>query len=238
MSDPLNPPVVTENLSAHEIAQREVKAAHTEWCSLDHALVVTLLRLIEARFSDALAQERLAGWSAARERDTARARVEELEALYAHTLVDLDGMRKQRDDQVRRKRTAVATTKARAWDLLVGYHEQIRAQGKRIEELKVVSHMVDREARHQRNITKPIDAPPACVGCGGPHPFDTTLPSPTWNRVIRAAGLPDYLCTTCIVRAFVLAGEGFTAELWGEAFTGTPIEVRVGSAEESGARGA
>ena len=57
--------------------------------------------------------------------------------------------------------------------------------------------------------------PLRCGGCGGPHPFDTSVPSPLWNRVIRDGGLSDFLCTTCIVLAFVKAGESFEAELYG-----------------------
>lgn len=72
---------------------------------------------------------------------------------------------------------------------------------------------------------------PACVGCGGPHPFDTTVPSPLWNRVVRAGDHPDYLCATCVLGVFALAGESFTAELWGAGFNGVPIEVRVASAD-------
>jgi hypothetical protein len=49
--------------------------------------------------------------------------------------------------------------------------------------------------------------------------------------VIRGAGLPDYLCLTCIVRAFVEAGEGFTAQLWGPGLDGLPIEVLVNGAQ-------
>lgn len=64
-----------------------------------------------------------------------------------------------------------------------------------------------------------------CADCGGPHMFDTSVPSPLWNRVIRGGGLPEYLCTSCIVRAFVKAGEGFTAQLWGDGFNGVTIEV-------------
>lgn len=83
---------------------------------------------------------------------------------------------------------------------------------------------------------KPIDANPTCIGCGGPHPFDTSIPSVLWNRVVRAAELPDYLCTTCIVRAFAHAGEGFTAELYGDGFNGLTLEVRVNSKESTAAR--
>lgn len=71
---------------------------------------------------------------------------------------------------------------------------------------------------------------PSCSGCGGPHPFDTTVPSVVWNAVIRSNRLPDYLCLTCIVAAFVRAGQSFTAELVGGGFHGAPIEVRVNDA--------
>ena len=84
-----------------------------------------------------------------------------------------------------------------------------------------------REERVSWNRTKPIDAPSVCSGCGGPHPFDTSVPSVVWNRVIRDGGLPDYLCTTCIVRAFALVGESFTATLWSPEFNGLPIHVMV-----------
>ena len=70
-------------------------------------------------------------------------------------------------------------------------------------------------------------ANPSCSGCGGPHPFDTTVPSVVWNAVIRARHLPDYLCLTCIVKAFVEEGRSFTAELIGGGFHGSPIEIRV-----------
>lgn len=77
---------------------------------------------------------------------------------------------------------------------------------------------------------------PPCAECEGPHPFDTTIPSPTWNRIIRGGSHADYLCATCILSAFVLAGEGFTAELFGKDFDGVPIEVRVRSVEAQTAR--
>jgi len=70
---------------------------------------------------------------------------------------------------------------------------------------------------------------PPCALCGGPHPFDTTVPSVRWNHVIRRAGLPDYLCLTCIVSAFVQAGESFTAELIGGDHHCEPIEIRTRS---------
>lgn len=66
-----------------------------------------------------------------------------------------------------------------------------------------------------------------CAQCGGPHDFDTSVDSEIWNRVIRAKELPEYLCTTCIVREFAKAGESFSAKLWGEEFKGTPITVAI-----------
>jgi hypothetical protein len=51
-----------------------------------------------------------------------------------------------------------------------------------------------------------------------------------WNAVIRANHLPDYLCLTCIVAAFVRAGQSFTAELVGGGFHRVPIEVRINGA--------
>jgi hypothetical protein len=66
-----------------------------------------------------------------------------------------------------------------------------------------------------------------CALCGGPHDFDTSVPSVVWNAVIRTRDLPDYLCTTCIVREFVRARQGFTAQLWNEEFNGVSIEVVV-----------
>ena len=56
---------------------------------------------------------------------------------------------------------------------------------------------------------------PPCSQCGGAHAFDTSIDSAVWNRVIRGRGLPDYLCVSCIIRAFVGANESFTARLWG-----------------------
>ena len=66
-----------------------------------------------------------------------------------------------------------------------------------------------------------------CSGCGGEYRFDTSIPSVLWNKVIRAQGLPEYLCTACIVRAFVKAGVSFTAELYGDDFHGDHIEVTI-----------
>ena len=66
-----------------------------------------------------------------------------------------------------------------------------------------------------------------CSGCGGLYRFDTSVPSAVWNRVIRAQGLPEYLCAACILRAFARRGESFTAELSGDDFNGTLIEIQI-----------
>lgn len=116
-------------------------------------------------------------------------------------------------------------------------------------------HCAHPQCKAARSVLAALDASPpslptskagVCGKCGGPHRFDTSVPSHQWNRVIRAAGLPDYLCTTCIVAAFVLAKEGFTAELYGRSdgqgdpldesadgfdLHGDAIEVRVGGRE-------
>jgi hypothetical protein len=78
---------------------------------------------------------------------------------------------------------------------------------------------------------------PPCGGCGGPHPFDTSIPSVLWNEVVRPSGGSDYLCATCILRLFAAAGRGFVAELYGEGFHGLPIEVTVnGEAAQAAAK--
>src|SRR5688572_5902717 len=66
-----------------------------------------------------------------------------------------------------------------------------------------------------------------CGGCGGPHQFDTSVPSATWNAVIRTKGLSEFLCTNCILLEFVREGKSFTAELYGLGLHGTPVEFRV-----------
>lgn len=66
-----------------------------------------------------------------------------------------------------------------------------------------------------------------CQKCGGPYRFDTSLPSPVWNRVIRGYDLPDTLCVSCILEAFVNAGVGFQATLSGCGLDGAVIEVTV-----------
>lgn len=89
-----------------------------------------------------------------------------------------------------------------------------------------VERLNQRIAELERRLRIPFGKLP-CAHCGGPHDFDTSVPSVIWNSVIRAKQLPDYLCTTCIVREFVREGQGFTAELWNEEFNGVPIEVVV-----------
>lgn len=74
-------------------------------------------------------------------------------------------------------------------------------------------------------IAPPEKENPTCAGCGGPHPFDTSVPSVDWNRVIRSQGLPEYLCLTCIVKAFATAKESFTASLWSQQWDGLPIQI-------------
>ena len=66
-----------------------------------------------------------------------------------------------------------------------------------------------------------------CGCCGGPHRFDTSVPSVAWNAVIREKGLSGYLCLSCVVREFVRDGRSFTTTLWGDGLGGVPIEVRI-----------
>lgn len=77
-----------------------------------------------------------------------------------------------------------------------------------------------------------------CARCGGPHPFDTSIPNDTWNRVMRPDGKEgdsEHLCSTCILAAFARAGESFTATLWSDELDGVPIEMRVRSQEANAA---
>lgn len=71
----------------------------------------------------------------------------------------------------------------------------------------------------------------SCAFCGGPHQFDTSVPSVVWNERIRRDGLPDFLCASCILRAFAHHGQSFTATLYGDDLHGVPIEVQVDSVE-------
>ena len=71
------------------------------------------------------------------------------------------------------------------------------------------------------------DTPP-CTLCGGPHPFDTTIPAIIWNSVVRAAGLPEYLCLSCIITAFAEKKISFTAVL-GIRGNAIPVEISIDS---------
>lgn len=62
-----------------------------------------------------------------------------------------------------------------------------------------------------------------CLSCHGPHLFDTSVPSPLWNRVIRENGLPEYLCASCVIKAFVQARTSFIAELYGPDVDGEQV---------------
>lgn len=69
-----------------------------------------------------------------------------------------------------------------------------------------------------------------CGGCGGPCEFETSVPSVLWNRVVRPLGGSEYLCLSCIVKAFAIAGVSFTGELYGGDFHGLPIAVEINGA--------
>lgn len=78
------------------------------------------------------------------------------------------------------------------------------------------------------NPTSPPSSP-SCGKCNGPHVFDTSVESDQWNAVIRAAGLSDYLCLSCILEVFAKAGKPFDAHLYGDNFHGdelrfTPVQ--------------
>ena len=68
---------------------------------------------------------------------------------------------------------------------------------------------------------------PPCTQCGGPHLFDTVIDNNSWNRVIRAKSLPEYLCLTCIMKEFIMQKLSFTAILIGEDLDFIPIKVVV-----------
>lgn len=79
-------------------------------------------------------------------------------------------------------------------------------------------------------LTAPLISPAdVCGGCGGPYDFDTSVPSVLWNRIVRAHGGNEYLCTGCVVATFARARQSFTARLSGAGFDGLPIEVRIES---------
>ena len=54
-----------------------------------------------------------------------------------------------------------------------------------------------------------------CQRCLGPHAYDVSVPSHLWNEVVRAGAQPDYLCASCVLAVFAMAGRDFTAHLWG-----------------------
>jgi hypothetical protein len=66
---------------------------------------------------------------------------------------------------------------------------------------------------------------PSCQLCGGSDPYDTSIGNEKWNTVIRANGLPDFLCLSCIVREFLTRGESFSANLYGNGFCGEGISI-------------
>lgn len=93
--------------------------------------------------------------------------------------------------------------------------------------IQIKALRTDGRAEKRTRAAPPPSERPACGGCGGPHPFDTSIPSVKWNQVIRAAGGSEYLCLTCIVSAFAKAGESFTAVLSGAELHGVSVEFRV-----------
>jgi hypothetical protein len=69
-----------------------------------------------------------------------------------------------------------------------------------------------------------------CAGCGGEYRYDISIASTLWNRVIREGGPEregELLCGACILRAFVKAGQSFSAVLSGDDMNGTMIHVEV-----------
>lgn len=103
--------------------------------------------------------------------------------------------------------------------------DKVRAEVWRLEAEDQAKRVVELERRARLALgTLP------CGGCGGPHRFDTSVPSVAWNAVIRARGMSEYLCASCILRAFVIAGRSFTATLWGDDLRGVPVEFRVNDA--------
>lgn len=66
-----------------------------------------------------------------------------------------------------------------------------------------------------------------CQLCGGPHEFDTSIPSQLWNKIIRKNKFPDTLCASCIIKIFTIYKQSFIATLWSDSLNGIPIEVKV-----------
>lgn len=136
---------------------------------------------------------------------------EEIARELAQEIADLVGFDVSVQDASGRTVADVIATHLRAKDEAAA--RTIDEQTARIEEL-------------ERRLKIPFGKLP-CAQCGGPHNFDTSVPSTVWNQIIRAKGLPEYLCATCIIQEFVRANQGFTATLWNEEFNGVPIEVIV-----------
>ena len=58
-----------------------------------------------------------------------------------------------------------------------------------------------------------------CSNCHGPYEYDISIPSPLWNKVIRPEGHEtgnEYLCGSCIIKQFAIAGVSFQGELYGD----------------------
>lgn len=58
-----------------------------------------------------------------------------------------------------------------------------------------------------------------CSNCHGPYRYDVSIPSPTWNKVIRQDGHEtdnETRCASCIIEAFAIAGVSFEGELYGD----------------------
>ena len=68
---------------------------------------------------------------------------------------------------------------------------------------------------------------PRCGGCGGPHEFDTSVPSVLWNRIVRPIGGSEYLCAACVLKTFAHQRVSFTAVLYGAGFEDLPIAVEI-----------
>ena len=80
-----------------------------------------------------------------------------------------------------------------------------------------------------------MDGVSRCGNCGGQHRFDTSIPSPAWNEVVRVKGGSEFLYIQCVVLAFAQAGRAVRATLWGddEGVTETEIFIRPKGTDES-----
>ena len=95
--------------------------------------------------------------------------------------------------------------------------------------------VADIEAIIKSNCTPAGEGGSRCDNCGGEYRFDTSIPSPVWNEVVRAKGGSEFLCIQCVVLAFVQAGRAVRATLWGdnEGVTETEIFIRPKGTDES-----